>query len=168
MPAYKYEAIGSRLKLLRGHFTLTQSGFADMCGVNRGYLAELEVGRKKPSSNILTLLIAATDVNSNWLLTGEGAMFQNSDEEEPTSGIVGEDFSDAFKMVRMFDEKLSGDEIVTILEIMAGLPANRRQEVLEFAKVAKAKKESNEMEAIRKDLREMRIELDKMKKEKRS
>lgn len=131
-------------------------------------LRDIESGKKKLTPEIALDIEKKYSISFRWLLTGDGEMFQNSNEEEPTSGIIGEDFSDAFKMMRMFDEKLNEEEVVTILEIMAGLPANRRQEVLEFAKTAKASKVSDEIKKMQKDIHEIRIELDKMKKEKKN
>ena len=95
MDAKPYKEIGSRLRELRESLQQTQAEFAVNCGINRGYLASLEVGSKKPSSNVISQLIGATDVSSNWLLTGEGDMFARDPYgDRPLLGEPPEDADD--------------------------------------------------------------------------
>lgn len=65
---------GKRIALFRKSKRLTQEGLASILDVSRSYLAEIESGKKEPSFNFLMSLIAATDVSSDWLLTGQGVM----------------------------------------------------------------------------------------------
>lgn len=50
-------------------------------GVRSQYLSDLRSGKSKnPNSDFVLKLIETFKLNSNWLLTGEGEMFQNSTE----------------------------------------------------------------------------------------
>jgi len=73
----EYEEIGQRAKEARSSLRLTQQAFSDGAGINRGYWAEIEMGKKRPSSKILEQLKAAYKISADWLLTGEGMMFNH-------------------------------------------------------------------------------------------
>ena len=66
------------MKELRAKYSMSQRKFADFVNINRAYLAALETGRKRPSSNILMQLKVSTHVSSDWLLDGVGPMFLDS------------------------------------------------------------------------------------------
>jgi phage repressor protein C with HTH and peptisase S24 domain len=60
---------------------LSQQGLANTMGADRSYLAQIERGGKEPSYNFLKKLLATTNLSSEWLLRGEGAMLRETDEE---------------------------------------------------------------------------------------
>jgi phage repressor protein C with HTH and peptisase S24 domain len=63
------ETISDRLKSIRGD--LSQQKFADLLGVNRTIIADLERGKtKKPSAQLLEALRRNFHINPQWLLTG--------------------------------------------------------------------------------------------------
>ena len=141
LEAKKYIDIGNRIRQLRGHFGSTQACFAEKCGINRGYLAVLEVGKKKPSSNALTLLIEATGVSSNWLLTGEGSMFPENnngdDQDQLGREIIGEDLYAARVMMSHIPKgKLTDDKVDEIAKLLVGLDEQGIEAVLAAARQA--------------------------------
>ena len=68
-------AIGERLKQVRRRLGMTQKEFAEALGVHPMTLSKYESGKWNPSEKFLRLIEAKFDVNYNWLLKGEGTMF---------------------------------------------------------------------------------------------
>lgn len=66
-------SIGERLKLWRGYMGLTQAEFAELSKINEAQIKKYEIDISIPGGKIMQK-IAATGVNSHWLLTGEGEM----------------------------------------------------------------------------------------------
>ena len=60
--------LGKELQVLRRqqHLSLTQ--LADMTGRNRGYLSQIELGSRRPSTKLLEEIAGVLDVNRNRLL----------------------------------------------------------------------------------------------------
>ena len=140
MATYPYKEIGKRIKLLRAGFAETQEEFAARCEINRGYLAEMEIGRKRPSAKTLSLLIAATEVNSNWLLTGEGEMLfpDSMTWKYEGDGLPKDDpieFSDACNhAARMMFWDKTGNAVEAALIVGAALEKHRVSLVLAIKK----------------------------------
>ncbi|SMF96152.1 DNA-binding transcriptional regulator, XRE-family HTH domain [Methylomagnum ishizawai] len=78
---------GQRIAEWRKTKKLSQQKLADLIGVSRSYLGDVEAGRCDASAKILTSMAKHTDVNPGWLLTGEGVM----EREPPISEPVSED-----------------------------------------------------------------------------
>jgi transcriptional regulator with XRE-family HTH domain len=154
----KFQDIGGRMKILRDSFGLTQSEFASKCGINRGYLASLEVGSKKPSSNIMSQLIETLNVSSNWLLTGEGTMFLSS--RQNGDSLVGDDILDALEFYRTLGEAEKLD-ILTVMKLMEQLSPNRRKEIINYVKYVKEQGEVGELEQIKEELNRLREEFER-------
>mgnify|MGYP000977021931 FL=1 len=68
-------SIGHRLKDLRAAQNLTAQQLADMMGVSRPHITQVENGRRGLSVDLVQALEEATGVNTNWLLLGKGDMF---------------------------------------------------------------------------------------------
>lgn len=69
----------SRIKELRLSLGLSQQAFADRLGVSRSYLKDIEIERCEPSFNFLRTLSGVYNTNLNWITTGDGEIYQNSD-----------------------------------------------------------------------------------------
>jgi len=76
--------IPERLKLIRKKARLKQKEIAKLLGVTQGYVCDIERGAKKPSPMLRSLYCKTFNINSNWLETGEGSMFFNGCEKQPT------------------------------------------------------------------------------------
>lgn len=74
----------SRIRELRKLLGLTQQAFADALGVSRGYLKDIEVGRSDPSFNFLRSLYGVYNANLNWIMAGDGEMYQSPKLEVET------------------------------------------------------------------------------------
>ena len=92
---------GRRLKLVRTALGLTQQEVAEKCGVDRGYLGEIEIGKMYPSSNILKQLKDAFKISIDWLMFGEGEMFQQkTSNAEPTAALLPNDIGEAVELMK--------------------------------------------------------------------
>lgn len=69
------EEIGRRLKQIREYKNLTQTAFGEALGVTKQAVANAESAHSLPSIKLLYRLIEKFDVNVNWLITGNGALF---------------------------------------------------------------------------------------------
>ena len=76
--------IGNRIKQLRESLLLTQQDFANLIKVSRSYLGNIESCAKEPSFNFIQSLIETTEVNLNWVITGEGEMYRRPANQAPT------------------------------------------------------------------------------------
>jgi transcriptional regulator with XRE-family HTH domain len=54
--------IGATIAQLRGDKGLSQEALADLCGVHRTYISQLERGLKNPTLNVLQKISKALDV----------------------------------------------------------------------------------------------------------
>jgi transcriptional regulator with XRE-family HTH domain len=61
--------------------SLTQTEFADKLNISRVTLSEIERGKTKVNSDILTNLVNTFNVLSEWLITGKGEMMLAAPEE---------------------------------------------------------------------------------------
>lgn len=62
--------LASRIKRLRSDKNLSQQDFADMMGVSRSYLANIETGAKEPSFAFASSLMETFGVEPNWFFHG--------------------------------------------------------------------------------------------------
>ena len=62
---------------------LKSSSFADKIGVNRATISHVLSGRNKPSIDFLDKMIRAfPDLNSNWIVSGDGLMHKSDGIKE--------------------------------------------------------------------------------------
>lgn len=98
-----------RLKKLRKTLDLTQQEFADKIGIKRNTMAQYEIGRNEPIDAVIISICREFNVSENWLRTGEGEMFNSSDDEYTAMIdriMAGENefAKNIFKTFAMFDE----------------------------------------------------------------
>jgi len=73
--------LGNRLKKYRVFKKLKSGELADITGISRATVSEIEHGKIKPRSETTEKLFAKTDINPTWLLTGEGPMCRSTAEK---------------------------------------------------------------------------------------
>ncbi len=74
--------ISERLKLVQEYFKLNQTNMAKSLGVSRSYLSEVLAGRGKPSLEMIVGIASDfSQINTDWLLTGEGPMRRTEHDE---------------------------------------------------------------------------------------
>jgi transcriptional regulator with XRE-family HTH domain len=74
--------VNERIKEIRCSLKLSQRAFAKEVYVSNGYLADIELGHNKVKDRLIHLIVSAFSVNKQWLLTGEGRMFNSTTEEK--------------------------------------------------------------------------------------
>ena len=70
--------ISKRVKLLRTTLDLTQPDFGRKLGVSRDVIANIEYERVEPRPVFLEHICTIFNSNLEWLLTGEGEMFNKN------------------------------------------------------------------------------------------
>ena len=73
-----------RIKQVRQTVGLPQTKFAERIAISTGYIADLELGKRRVTERIIKLISMEFGVDENWLRTGEGSMF---DDEADTKAI---------------------------------------------------------------------------------
>ena len=83
-----------RLKQIRKELQLNQQEFAEKIGINRGTLANYEVGRNEPIDAVIKLICDRFHVNERWLRAGEGEMFIELSEDDELQQLIDESMRD--------------------------------------------------------------------------
>lgn len=78
--------VSERFCLVRDKTGLTQKDMAEKLGVQKSVISEIESGKRDVSKNVIVSLIKSFGVSADWLLTGEGEMFQQ-DKKLPQTTI---------------------------------------------------------------------------------
>jgi transcriptional regulator with XRE-family HTH domain len=80
--------INERIKEIRHTLKKSQREFAQSVYISNGYLSEIETGHKEVKARLIQLIANAFSVNTHWLMSGEGRMF-NSTPEEKMQRMIG-------------------------------------------------------------------------------
>jgi transcriptional regulator with XRE-family HTH domain len=67
--------INRRIKQIRERLSLSQMRFSKVISLSSGYLAGVEVEKRKVNDRIIKLICASFSVSERWLRSGEGEMF---------------------------------------------------------------------------------------------
>lgn len=68
--------VHTRIRQIREHLKLSRSAFGKQLGVSGDVINNLERGRVEPKESIVKLICQTYNIDSNWLKTGEGEMFE--------------------------------------------------------------------------------------------
>jgi transcriptional regulator with XRE-family HTH domain len=74
--------INERIREIRLALNKSQREFAKSVYISNGYLSEIETGHKEVKARLIHLIANAFSVNMQWLLGGEGPMFNSTPEEK--------------------------------------------------------------------------------------
>ena len=72
--------INERIKELRRALSLTQIEFGNRVGISQGHLTGIENGKKSVTYKTIKVISLEFGVSEEWLRTGEGDMFAQTDE----------------------------------------------------------------------------------------
>jgi transcriptional regulator with XRE-family HTH domain len=72
---FSHSDISARLESLMKELSIKPIELARSCGVSKGYVSMLLSGKTKIGYDFITGLYATYNVNTNWLISGNGAMF---------------------------------------------------------------------------------------------
>lgn len=118
-----------RIRQARRGATLSQTGLADMLGINRSAVAQWErPGGSQPTSGNLSKVAVATSVQFEWLATGRGRMaVPSGDSDENLEALLlqfyAHDETEERMLIAM--RKLENGQSMTITEMVEGLARGR-------------------------------------------
>lgn len=73
--------VAGRIRLIRGK--IDRASFAGMLNISPSYITMIEKGKRLPSPQLTELLCLKFNINLDWLLTGEGEIYEKTLEEKP-------------------------------------------------------------------------------------
>ncbi|GHT59754.1 hypothetical protein FACS1894109_16250 [Spirochaetia bacterium] len=77
-------SVNRRIKQIRQELRLSQVQFSRVISLSSGYLAGVEVEKRKVNERLVKLICSAFNVNEKWLKHGEGEMFSQGPDESYT------------------------------------------------------------------------------------
>jgi transcriptional regulator with XRE-family HTH domain len=80
-------SVNQRIKQIRQALVLSQVQFSRVISLSSGYLAGVEVEKRKVNERLVKLICSSFNVNEKWLKTGEGEMFIRNPDENFTKLI---------------------------------------------------------------------------------
>ena len=110
-----------RIAVLRKTLGLTQKQFGEQIGVQRGTIANYELGRNIPTETVRLMICRAYGVRREWLETGEGEIFEKKtkyDQIREMSDEYMKDESELFRsrLISVISE-LSEEQLAILAEI---------------------------------------------------
>lgn len=81
--------MNTRIKELRKVLNLTQDKFAKSINISRSNLSAIENGTINITDRNVKMICSVHDVNENWIRTGEGEMFDFSNEDDELDMLIG-------------------------------------------------------------------------------
>jgi transcriptional regulator with XRE-family HTH domain len=108
------ETVNQRIKQVRKALNLTQVQFSRVVSLSSGYLAGVEVEKRKANDRIIKLVCSSFRVNEDWLKTGKGEMFAPETDEAFTK------LASIFKELKPVYKEYIFKQIDLLLEIQDG------------------------------------------------
>ena len=110
-----------RIAVLRKTLGLTQKQFGEQIGVQRGTIANYELGRNIPTETVRLMICRVYGIRREWLETGEGEIFDKKtryDQIREMSDEYMKDESESFRnrLISVISE-LSEEQLVVLAEI---------------------------------------------------
>jgi transcriptional regulator with XRE-family HTH domain len=104
-------SINRRIKQVREILNLSQVQFSRIISLSSGYLAGVEVEKRKVNKRIIKLICSSFNVSEDWLQSGEGEVFDQNPEEKFTKLVS------LYKELEPHFQKYILKEIDLLLEI---------------------------------------------------
>lgn len=113
--------MNDRIASLRKTLGLTQKQFGERIGVQRGTVANYELGRNIPTETVRLMICKVYGVNREWLETGEGEMFEKKSRydqirEMSEEYMKGESDSFRNRLISVISE-LPEEQLAVLAEI---------------------------------------------------
>ena len=149
--------INDRIKEVRQQLGLSQTAFAEECGLGRDVISNIELHRNTVTKLYIKLVVENFGVNEEWLRTGELPMFLQTKEQyidtlaeqyglddfaKKVITVYSELSADEKKVIKNFIEKLNGPEPMRLL--LAGQGGSAEVEVKDPEGASNALKELKE------------------------
>ena len=82
------DGVSQRIKLLRKALDISQREFCKLLSLSGGYIANIEANMREPNDRLIKLIVAEFNVNEEWLLNGNGQMFDIKVKDERSSRLL--------------------------------------------------------------------------------
>lgn len=112
----------NRIKEVRKQAKENQATFADKLGLTKNYISLIETGDRNPSDRTVKDIGRIYGVNENWLLTGEGDMYEPMDKVDEIASIAAAAFND--------DDAVR----IQLMKIVASLTSEQTEALLDVAR----------------------------------
>lgn len=114
-----------RLKELRKCLGLSRENFAKRLGLkSRGRIENIELGRTTPDNDFLKLICNTYNVSYDWLVNGDGEMFQDDGDAQAIVNEVMSGDNEFAKKVLVKFARLSEERWKQLQEILTELENN--------------------------------------------
>jgi len=80
--------VSQRIKHLRETLDISQREFCKLLSLSGGYIANIEAKLREPNERLIKLIVSEFNVNENWLLTGNGEIFNIKVKDERSSRLL--------------------------------------------------------------------------------
>lgn len=80
--------INDRIREIRATLGLTQKEFGEKLSIAQSYLTNIETGKRKVTEKIQKLICLQFNVREEWLLTGNGDIFNTDSDDDMLNGLV--------------------------------------------------------------------------------
>lgn len=107
--------MNTRIKLLRKRLKKTQPEFGKLCGKSRDAIATYESGRVIPDDTFIKMVCMTFNVNENWLRTGKGEMFIQTEDTIFEAFAKKYKLSEAEREVTKYCLQLTSEERKAVL-----------------------------------------------------
>lgn len=105
--------MNTRIVELRKYIGITQEAFASQIGLTRSAIANIENGKRTITDRVASDICREFNVNSDWLHTGRGEMFNSIDPDAELAHLMGKILSsknDFIKHTMLTLARLDEDE----------------------------------------------------------
>lgn len=119
-----------RIVSLRKALGLTQKQFGERIGVQRGTVANYELGRNIPTETVRKMICREYGVSKEWLEEGEGEMFSKEGRHEQVAAIAREHMNGELDLFRS-----------RLIAAIAGLSEDQLAVLADIAEKAAARQE---------------------------
>lgn len=132
------DSLGARLIELRETVGFNQKEISEIINQFQGRYSEYERDMRNPSNKLLKLLRAKLKVNTNWLLTGDGNMFQGDDKISDEAVLqvyknIQENIIVHFIFIIYAKQKERFEDIITEMEEFFKLPTSKQKKIIKEA-----------------------------------
>nr|DAY26243.1 MAG TPA: helix-turn-helix domain protein [Caudoviricetes sp.] len=116
---------------------VSQSEFADLLGTTRPAIASYEIGKVVPSDTFIQLVCSKFNVNEDWLRTGVGEMFLETESTLFSAFARQYDLSEKERQAARYLLSLSSEDRQQILRVVEGLARAMQDDDAKKAEVEK-------------------------------
>lgn len=110
-----------RIAVLRKTLGLTQKQFGEQIGVQRGTIANYELGRNIPTETVRLMICRVYGIRREWLETGEGEIFDKKTRYDQIREMSDEYMKDEIELFRSrlisVISELSEEQLAILAEI---------------------------------------------------